>query len=193
MSAVETKPPRRDALLAVGLNWFSTHPYDEVSMDDVAADAGVAKGLLYYYFGSKRGLYVAAVRAAASELREQWDTDRDAQPAQRLADGLDAYLDYAATHADGYRTLIAGGVGTDPEVRSILSGERDLVIRRIVEALDLGEPTASLRIALQGWMSFIEGATLEWLDAGSLERSEVRDLLLAALNGVLAAAVGTRM
>jgi AcrR family transcriptional regulator len=31
----------------------------------------VAKGLLFYYFGSKRGYYVAVVEAAAAELRER--------------------------------------------------------------------------------------------------------------------------
>jgi AcrR family transcriptional regulator len=179
---------RREELLGVGLRSFSTRSFDELSMDDVAAEAGVAKGLLYYYFGSKRGLYVAAVRRAAAELRAQWDTDGGIPASERLARGIEAYLAYAEAHAAGYRALIAGGVGTDPEVRAILSEERELVIRRIVEGLGLGEPTPAVRIALQGWLSFMEGATLEWLDSGGLERTELRDLLLSALTNALAAA-----
>lgn len=176
---------RREELVGVALRIFSTRAYDEVSMDEVAGEARVAKGLLYYYFGSKRGLYVAAVREAAAQLRGRWDSEGDAPPVERLAAGLDAYLEYARTHADGYRALIAGGVGTDPEVRAILAGERELVIDRVVEGLGLRAATPPLRVALQGWLSFMEGATLEWLDAGRPSRAKVRDVILGNLAGTL--------
>ena len=187
-STTEAPPARRDELLAVGLRMFSTQPFDELSMDDIAAEAGVAKGLLYYYFGSKRGLYVAAVEAAAAELRTRWDQDPELPAAQRLAEGLDAYLVHAEERVEGYRALIAGGIGTDPEVRAILAEERELVIGRIGDGLGVDEVGPALRTALQGWLSFIEGATLEWLAARKLERAQLRDLLLAALLGSLGAA-----
>jgi AcrR family transcriptional regulator len=179
---------RRERLLAAGLRAFSTRPFDTVSMDDIAAEAGVAKGLLYYYFGSKRGLYIAAVGAAAAELRTQWDQDPGLPAAQRLADGLDAYVRHAAERAEGYRALIAGGIGTDPEVRAILATERALVITEIAGSLGIDTPAPALRIALQGWLSFMEGATLDWLGERDLEPEQLRDLLLAALDGAFAAA-----
>ena len=180
--------PRREELLEVGLRLFSANAFDELSMDEVAAEAGVAKGLLYYYFGSKRGFYVAVVRAAATRLRGQWDADPTVAPVERLAEGLDAYLAYAQERPEGYRALMAGGVGTDPEVRAILGEEREQVIRRVVEALARDDAGPALRTALQGWLSFMEGATLEWLDNGGLERRQLRDLLLAGLDGALKAA-----
>ena len=61
---------RRAQLLELGLRLFGTRPYDEVSIDDIAADAGVSKGLLYHYFGSKRAFYVATVQHAAAVLLE---------------------------------------------------------------------------------------------------------------------------
>ena len=179
---------RREELLDVGLRLFSTNAFDELSMDDVAAEAGIAKGLLYYYFGSKRGFYVAVVRAAATQLRAQWDADPSAPPDRRLRDGVDAYLAYAEERPEGYRALMGGGVGTDPEVRAILDAEREQVIRRVDEALGRAEPGPALRVALQGWLSFMEGATLEWLDGAELERAQLRDLLLAGLDGALQAA-----
>jgi hypothetical protein len=45
-------------------------------------------------------------------------------------------------------------------------------------------------VALQGWLSFLEGATLDWLDTRDLAQDELRDLLLAALTGALVAAHG---
>jgi AcrR family transcriptional regulator len=179
---------RRERLLDAGLRAFSKLPFDEVSMDGIAAEAGVAKGLLYYYFGSKRGLYVAAVKAAAGELRAQWDQDPSLPAAQRLADGVDAYVRHAAERAEGYRALMAGGIGTDPEVRRILAEERELVIARIADGLGIEAPAPALRTALHGWLSFMEGATLDWLSRRDLDRAQVRELLLAALDGALAAA-----
>jgi AcrR family transcriptional regulator len=188
VSVAAAQGERREELIAVGLRMFSTRSFDGVSMDEVAGEAGVAKGLLYYYFGSKRGLYVAAVRAAAGELRTQWDQDPELPAGRRLAEGLDAYLRHAEERAEGYRALIAGGIGTDAEVRAILAEERELVISRIAEAVGLASPPPALRTALHGWLSFMEGATLDWIAAGDLEREQVRDLLLTALSGAFAAA-----
>jgi AcrR family transcriptional regulator len=189
MASPDTSTARREELLAHGIRMFSERAFDEVSMDDVAAEAGVVKGLLYYYFGSKRGFYVAAVRAAANELRGQWDADEaDLEPLDRLRRGLEAYLRHARDHAEGYRTTLAGGVGSDPEVRAILAEEHSLVIDRVVTALGLPAAPPALRVALQGWLSFVEGSTLNWLDERDLGEPELRDLLLGALAGTLAAA-----
>jgi AcrR family transcriptional regulator len=179
---------RRGALLEAGLGLFSAHAYDELSIDEIAARLGIAKGLLYYYFGSKRGYYVAVVEFAAGQLREQWDTDPALPAADRLTQGLDAYLRYAEDHAEGYRALMAGGIGTDAEVRGVLDAERERVIALVVEALGASEAGPALRVALQGWLSFMEGATLEWLAAGGLERTAVLGLILHAFGGTLDAA-----
>jgi AcrR family transcriptional regulator len=179
---------RRERLIALGIELFSRHAYDELSMDEIAAEAGVVKGVLYYYFGSKRGYYVAAVSAAAAELRGQWDVAGGASPLERVRAGLGAYIAYAGEHAAGYRTLMAGGVGSDPEVRAILQAERDLVIARVVEGLGLRKTPAALRVGLEGWMSAMEGATLAWLDKRDLKPDQLRELLLGMLGGALAAA-----
>jgi AcrR family transcriptional regulator len=183
---------RRSELLAVGKDLFSTRAYDELSIDDIAARAGIARGLLYYYFGSKRGFYVAVIEQAAGDLRRRVEQDASLPPRTRLVRALDAYLAYVEDSPEGYRALMAGGIGADPEVRAIVAGERRRFLARIVEGLagDV-EPAAALRIALEGWFSFIEGACLEWLDRGGLDRTGLRALLLHALAGALAAVQAT--
>lgn len=180
---------RREELLAVGLRLFSDRPYDELVLDDIASEAGVAKGLIYYYFGSKRGLYVAIVQAAAAELRERLDPDPALPPAGRLSRSLDAYLRYVEERSAGYRTLLGGGIGSDPEVLAIRDEQRAFVVELMLEGLDLpGDPPPALRTALEGWLSFVEGVSLDWLVRRDLEPEQVRDLLMAALSGALAAA-----
>jgi AcrR family transcriptional regulator len=188
---VSAPAARREGLLAAGLRLFSDRAYDELSIDDLAAEAGVAKGLLYYYFGSKRGYYVAIVEEAARELRQRLDPDHSLPPAERLRLALDAYLRYVEEHSAGYRTLLGGGIGFDPEVLAIREGQRAFVIGLILEGIGQPrKPAPALRMALEGWLSFVEGASLDWLVRRDLNRDEVRRLLIAALGGALAAARG---
>jgi AcrR family transcriptional regulator len=51
----------RDAVLAAARERFAQHGYDRVRMRDVAADAGVDVALVTYHFGSKDGLFAAAL------------------------------------------------------------------------------------------------------------------------------------
>ena len=92
-------------------------------------------------------------------------------------------------HSAGYRTLLAGGLGSDPEVRAIRDGQRAFVMRLILDGIGQpSDPAPALRAALEGWLSFVEGVSLDWLLRRDLERDEVRGLLIAALGGALAAA-----
>src|ERR1043166_5940608 len=59
---------RRAQLLALARKAFSDRSYDEVSIDDLAREARISKGLLYHYFPTKRDLYVAGLREIADEL-----------------------------------------------------------------------------------------------------------------------------
>ena len=59
---------RRRQLVELGLDLFGSRSYDEVSIDELAAAAGISKGLLYHYFPTKRDFYVATVREAAAQL-----------------------------------------------------------------------------------------------------------------------------
>jgi AcrR family transcriptional regulator len=188
-TATRAVPDRRSELLDTGLRLFARHAFDELSIDDIAARAGVAKGLLYYYFGSKRGYYVAVVEAAAAELRKRIATDPGDPPARRLAAATEAYLRYVQDHADGYRALITGGVGTDDEVRAIVDREREHQLAEVADGLTPGEqPPPALRTALEGWMSFVEGVSLDWLEHDDLDRDEMRELIVQALAGAIAAA-----
>src|ERR1700733_5699250 len=59
---------RRAQLLQLARKAFSDRSYDDVSIDDLAREAKISKGLLYHYFPTKRHLYVAGLREIAEEL-----------------------------------------------------------------------------------------------------------------------------
>ena len=180
---------RREQLVALGVEMFSERPFDEVSIDDIAAAAGISKGLLYHYFPSKREFYVAVVRHSADEMQAITETDPQLAPLERLAAGLDRYLEYVDTHARGYATVLRAGIGSDPEVAAIVEGVRGAMAGRILDDLtvDASAPPG-VRIAVRGWVGFAEAASLEWLERRDLTRDELRELLIQALRSVVEAA-----
>jgi AcrR family transcriptional regulator len=184
-----TTDARREQLVALGGEMFSERPFDDVSIDDIAAAAGISKGLLYHYFPSKRDFYVAVVRQAADEMQVVTETDPDLAPLARLAAGLDNYLEYVETHARGYATVLRAGIGSDPEVAAIVEDVRAAMAGRILDDLPItGAVPPGVRIAVRGWVGFAEAASLEWLERREVTRDELRDLLIKALTGAVGAA-----
>ncbi|MDQ3974690.1 MAG: TetR/AcrR family transcriptional regulator, partial [Actinomycetota bacterium] len=121
---------RRAQLVRIGEREFSHRPYDAVSIEEIAAAAGISKGLLYHYFPSKRDFYVAVIEAAATELREVTEPDPKLHDLERLRSSIDAYLDYVEQHAEAYVALMRGGIGADNQVRDIVDETRTVVVGR---------------------------------------------------------------
>jgi AcrR family transcriptional regulator len=179
---------RRAQLLALGRTLFNTRAYDEIAIDDIAAAAGVSKGLLYHYFPSKRRFYVEAVRAAADEMLTLMapPTDPALAPIERLRIGLDAYLDYVEENARAYAALFRSGLGIDREVLSIVERTRATCVERIVQGLGVAEAPELVRIALRGWIGMVEAASLDWLEhRRRVPRASLRDMFAETLQMLL--------
>src|ERR1700729_3401901 len=98
---------REDEMLRAAGEAFARSGFHDASMDAIAQAAGISKPMLYNYFGSKQGLYVAYVersgRALITSMREA--DSRSAPAAQRLHAGILAFLTYAEEHASGWTIL----------------------------------------------------------------------------------------
>lgn len=177
---------RSEQLLAVGVELFATRPYDGVSIDEVADVAKVSRGLLYHYFSTKRDFFAAVVRTEAEHLLRITEPVRDLPPAEQLTLGLDAYLDYAINHRNGYRLLHRAAVAVDEGIRDIADSCRATQRRRILAAASGDrEPSAATVLAVGGWLEFVVSVCLAWLDEPAVDRAQVRDMcartLLAAV------------
>lgn len=64
-------PRLREKILMSAMELFAHNGFDKVTADEVAARAQVGKGSIYRQFGSKEGLYVAAIIAGFGQLRNQ--------------------------------------------------------------------------------------------------------------------------
>ncbi|HVK87607.1 MAG TPA: helix-turn-helix domain-containing protein [Kofleriaceae bacterium] len=180
---------RRAQLLALARKAFSDRAYDEVSIDDLAREAKISKGLLYHYFPTKRDLYVAGLREIADDLvRAVSSVLTDVAPIDRARAGLDAYLEFIRQHARAYVSLMRGGIGSDPEVADVVEGVRTKLFDLFVHAHPLApmlENNVRFEIAVRGWIGFVERATLDWCLAPRLSQTELRDLLVQVLSEIL--------
>ncbi|MFK0049580.1 TetR/AcrR family transcriptional regulator [Streptomyces sp. NPDC090741] len=164
--ASERSQVRRAELIATGRKLFADTSYDALSMDDIAKQAGVAKGLIYYYFKSKRGYYLAIVEDSVAELVARAAGEPDLPNAERVRRTIDGYLYYAEHHQAAYRTIVTGGVGSDAEVLAIRDAVREELVATIAEGAYGRRAVPPLaRLALVGWLSGVEGTTLEWIGA----------------------------
>jgi hypothetical protein len=79
-------------------------------------------------------------------------------------------------------------VNSVSEVREIVEDVRTRTATRILEGLYPDGASPKARIAVHGWLWFMDGACLDWIERRDLSRDELRDLLLGTLLGALIAA-----
>jgi AcrR family transcriptional regulator len=179
---------RRRQLLELGANLFTTRPYDELSMTKIAAEAGISKALLYHYFPSKQAFFEETLSAWAGELRERTEPDPDLPPIEQLQGSLSAFLELVEENAGAYRSLMDTATSV-PEIRDLIDEVRRRTVERILDGLysEAAAPPKA-RIAVSGWLWFMDGACLNWIEHRDIDREELRDLLLGVLMGALVAA-----
>ena len=183
---------RRAQLLALGAELFSTTPFSQVRIEEIAERAGVSRGLLYRYFPTKRDFVVAMVAAEADALRDLLVVDPTLPVEQQVRAGLRGYLDYVEAHSDGYRAVYGASLAADLDVRRIVAANNRLHEDRILASLrDAGrvpEGESELgRVAVRGWLGFVTTVTLDWLERRTLTRDEVLELCARSLLAAVAA------
>jgi AcrR family transcriptional regulator len=186
---------RRAQLLAMGRAAFASHPYDEVSIDDLAKKAKLSKGLFYYYFPTKRDLYIAGLQETSQELVDKLVTNvkKETAPRERAMAGVTAYLDHVESQGSAFVALMRGGIGSDPEVTAVLEKVRVGIQDEFLE----GNPISSFlkarpisRIAIRSWIGMVEAASIEWLARKETSKEEVRDLLVDQLFDMMTRVLG---
>jgi AcrR family transcriptional regulator len=176
---------RREQLLELGVQLLARRSLEELSIDLVTESAGISRGLLYHYFGSKQGFHRAVVRRVADDLVARTAPPPGGEPLERLAASVAAYVDYVADNFEGYRSLVQGAASGPGDLREIYESTRQALSDRVFAEDPRGEvipDTAATRLVVRGWVSLVEETTLAWAaDPHGLSRDELRGLLSAAL------------
>jgi AcrR family transcriptional regulator len=173
---------RRDQILAAATRAFARTGFAATSLDDIAAEAGISRVILYRHFESKTDLYRAVLDRVRARLAAAVGTH------DYTIASVDALLGVAAADPDGFR-LLFHHAAREPEFRretdqlratSVAVAQREL-------AKEIPDP------AWRTWAAHLVSAmTIEaviaWLDAGQPGRDETVGRVSQAIWGVIQAA-----
>lgn len=176
---------RREQILACAATLFGDRPYAEVSTTDIAAAAGIARGLVNHYFGTKRDLYLEVVRrmVAVPEV----DPVLVAGPLRRRIDaGVTWFLDSVSATGRAFTAVTgAGGLGADAEVEAILDAADDEAARRVLTVVGLDPDDDRQRALLRAYAGLAKAAVREWQRGDIVSRDDIHRLLASSLTAIV--------
>ena len=188
-----TPESRREQLLELGTRLLATRTLDEVSIELLAEEAGISRGLLYHYFGNKQEFHAAVVRRAVEDIYAITAPRGIEDPLEQLAVSLGAYVDYVKENYTGYVSLIRAAAGGNEELRAIYQQARRALTDRIFEiagAEQLAElgvvDSAATRLLVDGWAALVENVVVAWVeDPAGLSRDELLQRLALVLPAIV--------
>lgn len=177
---------RRRQLVSIGLSKIVEKPIQDLSLDDIAAEAGISRGLLFHYFPTKTDFYLACIAAAGRRILRTTAADADDRGEVQLETTTRLMVEQIERRRDFYLTLVHGHGVADPRVSEVMESVREVSTERVVRAL--GVPDRQ-RAVVHAWWAYTEDRALTWSAVPSGERpvavSELVEECVAALHALL--------
>ena len=176
------RPIREQQILDAAVACFARNGYHAASMDEIAERAGITKPLVYNYFGSKEGLYLATVERSGGELLQRVLIAAAAPDTEtQLERGMLAFFQFVREHSEGWQVLyregVTGAPGADEALAQLRNRITTLIAQQITHADDAvndrvrADPDASAHLivgaaeALANWSTAHPDRTAEQLTA----------------------------
>ena len=176
---------RRTQLLDLGVSLLASRSLDELTIDLLAEEAGISRGLLYHYFGTKHDFHEALVRRAIDDLVEQTVPPAGDDPLERLLASVAVYVDYVVANYEGYASIVKAAQGGNETLRRLYDGARAALTDRIFTADAQGEvvpDTPAARLMVRGWAALAEELVLTWArEPAGVSREELIRVITGAL------------
>ncbi len=132
---------RRESILNSANMVFGQRGYDTVRIDDVAAEAGISKALIYEHFRSKQELYSELMNRAALDMLDRIVT-AGSEPgdigAARLERAARAGFSFVTEKPEAFQMFVRDV--TDPEVAKQQSALRRGAVAAMVALMEMEPP-----------------------------------------------------
>jgi AcrR family transcriptional regulator len=186
---------RREQLVAVALAVTAEGGYAGLTLEEVAARAGVTRAALYRYFPrGKLDLFLAAIERAGDILTADLVTAEDVALEERRNRNFSLFIDHALEPSDAWKVHRHGRVSGLPEIDALDARYRDRIIATMaVNHFGTPDPPPYALLALRAYLAFAESAFDDCREHG-LDREALFDLLTRTLFETVAAAkeIGSR-
>ncbi len=177
---------RRRQLVAIGLAKIVETPIQDLSMDDIATEAGISRGLLFHYFPTKTDFYLACIAAAGRRMLRTTAPDEGATGEEQVETVTRLMIEQIERRRGFYLALVHGHGVADPRVSEVMDSVRDGSTERVMTALDVPE---AHRDVVRAWWAYTEDRALPWSAVPTSERpvplSQLVEECVAALHALL--------
>jgi AcrR family transcriptional regulator len=185
-----TGKERREQLLDIGRRLFAERGFEGTSIEEIAAQAGVSKPVVYEHFGGKEGLYAVVVDREVERLLTMatgllLDGDNTREKFETAAVTLFRYID---ENADGFRILVrdsnpGSGTGTYGTLLSDIAGQVEYILADFLASR--GRDPKSAPMYAQMLVGMVAFTGQWWLDARKPKLEEVAaNMIDLAWNGL---------
>lgn len=159
------KAERRQQILNAAREVFAKRGYAQTTVDDIVAQAGVARGTFYLYFDDKRAAFAELVDRFATQLSSKIvriTTDDPERPvAEQVRDNIRAIIGVCLAERVMTKILFTDAPGVDHEFQSRIVSFYDTVMQLLIESLKDGQ---ALGIVADG-----EPRVMAYLSLGALK------------------------
>ena len=177
---------RRRQLVAIGLAKIVETPIQDLSMDDIATEAGISRGLLFHYVPTKTDFYLACIAAAGRRMLRTTAPDEGAPGEEQVETVTRLMIEQIERRRGFYLALVHGHGVADPRVSEVMDSVRDGSTERVMTALDVPE---ARRDVVRAWWAYTEDRAVTWSAVPTGERpvplSQLVEECVAALHALL--------
>lgn len=139
----------RADILEVAAAHFASHGFSGSRVDEIAAETNTSKRMIYYYFGSKEGLYREVLGRRYNEIRvleKASGFDHD-DPETALATLVGGTFDYHQSHSDFVRLVMVENIHRGENIGEVpgIDSRADSVLDVLRKLLDRGAAAGLFR------------------------------------------------
>lgn len=193
---VAHRAKRRRELVEAALRAIRRHG-PTVGMDDISAEAGTSKTVVYRHFGDRTGLYAAVVEAVDQRILDSLGAataGRDAtaeNPLDLVASMVDAFLVLVEKDPDIYRFVVTRPLVDGPVEHDPVAGLSDRIGEQVAHAIQThlqrqGRDSSCATTWGHGLIGFVRAAADHWL---STDLARSRSNLVADVTSLFAPAL----
>ncbi|MGK2955095.1 MAG: TetR/AcrR family transcriptional regulator [Solirubrobacterales bacterium] len=185
---------RRQDLMQVAERLFATRPYSEISVQEIADQAGVARGLIHHYFGGKDDILAAIMREITpTKAPKPTDIDISLPLPLRVEQRVDSLMSVLEDHSQAWLATLASGPNIPPgPLKDAAESLWDMQFQAwLITFSDVLTDNPRTRLLYAAYRGLNQATCRLWLD-GEMERGDARMILISAQTALLSE-VGPRL
>ncbi len=175
---------RRQQLLRVAERIFATRPYASVSVQEIADEAGVTRGLIHHYFGNKNGVMAAVIREIAPD-RAPAVLPAEGSVRERVEIRVDLLMSVFESHSEAWLATLGLGPSLESPLKEVAEDLWEKQYRiwqaTFADVIELNQRTRTLYASYRG---FNQATCRQWL-GGELSREDAREFLVSTQTALI--------